>query len=81
MESTVSHPPSVKVNRNGSREVMERVPAGAAKKFHDRAWYDFQAHRLWTLDLNSKIYTTQAYASAYGVETAAGSRVETSESK
>jgi hypothetical protein len=63
--STVSSPMSIKANRNGPREVIERATIGAPEKFHDRVWYDFQAHRLYTLNLNSKICSTQEYASAY----------------
>lgn len=59
---------TVKINRNGSKELIERtaVPRpGVANPFHDRVLYDFQAHRLYTTDLVSNICTTQEYGSAY----------------
>lgn len=62
--SSMGSPMTVEAHRNGPREVIERT-AAQASKFHDRVWYDFQAHRLYTLDLNSNLCTTQAYTSPY----------------
>jgi hypothetical protein len=62
--SSMGSPMTVEAHRNGSQEVIERT-AAQASKFHDRVWYDFQSHRLYTLDLNSNICTTQSYESAY----------------
>ena len=62
--SSMGSPMTVEAHRNGSQEVIERS-AAQASKFHDRVWYDFQAHRLYSLDLNSNLCTTQAYESAY----------------
>ena len=62
--SSMGSPMTVEAHRNGSQEVIERT-ASQASKFHDKVWYDFQAHRLYTLDLNSNICTTQAYESAW----------------
>jgi hypothetical protein len=59
---------TVKVNRNGSKELIERtvVPkAGSSNGYHDRVLYDFQAHRLYTVDLESHVCSTQAYTSPY----------------
>ena len=57
---------TIKVNRNGPRELVERATIakpGETSKLHDRVLYDFEAHRLFTLDLNSNICTTQEYTS------------------
>ncbi len=59
---------TVKVNRNGSKELIERtvVPKpGSSNRYHDRVLYDFQAHRIYTVDLNSQLCSTQAYTSPY----------------
>ena len=59
---------TIKVNRNGRRELVERATIGKpgeSGKFHDRVLYDFEAHRLFTVDLNSHICTTQEYTSPY----------------
>jgi hypothetical protein len=59
---------TVKVNRNGSKELIERTidrAAGSASAFHDRVLYDFGARRIYTLDLNSQLCTTQEYGSTY----------------
>ena len=57
---------TVKGNRNGSKELIERtaVPRpGVATPFHDRVLYDFQAHRIYITDLVSNRCTTQEYGS------------------
>ncbi len=54
---------TVAVNRNGPRERIEL--AGAAGAFHLRVLYDFQAHRIYTVDLNVNRCTTQEYVSPY----------------
>ena len=59
---------TIKVNRNGRRELVERATIGKpgeSGKFHDRVLYDFEAHRRFTVDLNSRICTTQEYTSPY----------------
>jgi hypothetical protein len=56
---------TVKVNRNGSKEVMEQASVANPSGFHTRVLYDFAAHRIYTVDLNSKICTTQVYESSY----------------
>lgn len=57
---------TVKVNRNGSKELIERTAQpGSSNPFHDRVLYDFQAGRIYTVDLNSKLCSTQVYTSAY----------------
>ncbi len=56
-------PMTVKVNRNGSKELIEmRLESGA---MHTRQLYDFQAHRVYNLDLNVNQCTTQEYTSSY----------------
>lgn len=59
---------TIKVNRNGSKELIERIAVprpGVANPFHDRVLYDFQAHRLYTTDLVSNKCTTEQYESPY----------------
>lgn len=59
---------TVKVNRNGSKELIERtvVPKpGSSNRYHDRVLYDFQAHRIYTVDLSSQVCSTQVYTSPY----------------
>ena len=59
---------TVKVNRNGSKELIERIVdrgTGGSNSYHDRVLYDFEARRIYTVDLNSKLCTTQEYGSAY----------------
>jgi hypothetical protein len=59
---------TVKVNRNGSKELIERSldrQPGGSNPYHDRALYDFGARKIYTLDLNSNLCTTQEYGSAY----------------
>jgi hypothetical protein len=61
--SNVMGAAALKVNRNGSREVVEVT--GASGGYHLRQLYDFQAHRVYTIDLNGNRCTTQEYTSAY----------------
>jgi len=71
VSSLVGPEMTIQVNRNGSKELVERTAfprPGVAKPFHDRVLYDFQAHRLFTLDLNSNICSTQEYETAYAPE-------------
>lgn len=57
---------TVRVNRNGSRELIERTAGSVgANPYHDKVLYDFQARRIYTVDLNSGLCTTQVYTSAY----------------
>jgi hypothetical protein len=65
-ESLIGPEMTVKGNRNGSKELIERtaVPRpGVANPFHDRVLYDFQAHRIYTTNLTSNLCTTQEYDS------------------
>jgi hypothetical protein len=65
-ESLIGPEMTVKGNRNGSKELIERtaVPRpGVANPFHDRVLYDFQAHRLYTTNLTSNLCSTQEYGS------------------
>lgn len=61
--SNMSGPMTVTVNRNGSKELIEM--AGAAGGIHLRLLYDFQAHRIYTIDLDAGRCTTQEYSSPY----------------
>lgn len=61
--SNMLGPMTVTVNRNGSKELIEM--AGSSGGLHLRLLYDFQAHRIYTVDLNANRCTTQEYASAY----------------
>ncbi len=57
---------TVKVNRNGSKELIEQTAGPqSGSQFHARVLYDFQAHRIYTLDLNSRLCTTQQYGSEF----------------
>ena len=56
-------PLSIKIDRNGSKELIEwRNQSG---DMHMRQLYDFQAHRLYNLDLAAKRCSIQEYVSAY----------------
>jgi hypothetical protein len=55
-------PMTLKVSRNGSKELIELTAAGDVRL---RLLYDFQAHRIFTVDLNGNGCTTQQYTSAY----------------
>lgn len=61
--SNLSGPATLTINRNGSKELIE--VAGASDGPHLRLLYDFQAHRIYTTDLDAGSCTTQEYASAY----------------
>ncbi len=61
--SNMMGPMTITVNRNGAKELIEL--AGAAGGFHLRVLYDFQAHRIFTVDLNGNQCTTQQYVSPY----------------
>ncbi len=52
-----------KVNRNGSKELVE--VKSESGDFHLVQLYDFQAHRVYTRDLNAKTCTLQEYVSPY----------------
>jgi len=52
-----------KVNRNGSKELVEIK--NESGDFHIVQLFDFQAHRLYTSDLNAKTCTAQEYVSPY----------------
>jgi hypothetical protein len=56
-------PLSIKINRNGSKEVIEfRNQSG---DMHMRQLYDFQAHRLYNQDLAAKRCSIQTYVSPF----------------
>lgn len=56
-------PLSIKINRNGSKELIEwRNQSG---DMHMRQLYDFQAHRLYNLDLAAKRCSIQEYVSPF----------------
>ncbi len=59
--SNMFGPMNITVNRNGSKQLVEQ--SGASYRL--RVLYDFQAHRIYTVDQNSKTCTTQEYTSAY----------------
>lgn len=62
-ESNMMGPMTVTVNRNGPRELVDLAsPSGS---FHLRILYDFQEHRLYTVDVTSDQCTTQEYMSSY----------------
>jgi hypothetical protein len=61
--SNMMGPMTITVNRNGTKELIEL--AGAAGNFHVRVLYDFQAHRIYTVDIETKTCTTQEYAPPY----------------
>jgi hypothetical protein len=61
-------PQNVKVNRNGSKELIERTrPAkpGRYGELHDKLLYDFQAHKIYSVSLTTNQCTVQEYGSAY----------------
>jgi hypothetical protein len=51
----------IKVSRNGSKEVVELT----GDSYHLRHWYDFAAHKIYTLDLAANRCTVQEYGSPY----------------
>jgi hypothetical protein len=61
--SDMSGPMTLTVSRSGSMELVE--VAGASGGLHLRVLYDFQAHRIYTTDLDAGRCTTQEYSSAY----------------
>ena len=61
--SNMMGPATIKVNRNGSKELIEVT--GTSGGYHLRQLYDFQAHRVYTVDLNGNRCTSQEYTSAY----------------
>jgi len=61
-------PQNVKVNRNGSKELIERTrPAkpGRYGELHDKLLYDFQAHKIYSVNMTTNQCTVQEYGSAY----------------
>ena len=54
---------TVKVNRNGSKELIELTATSG--DYHLRQLYDFQAHRVYTVDVNANRCTSQEYTSSY----------------
>jgi hypothetical protein len=61
--SLMGGPMTLTVSRNGSKELIEM--AGAPGGLHLRILYDFQAHRLYTTNLDGGPCSTQEYSSAY----------------
>ena len=63
-------PQDVKVNRNGSMELIERTrPAmpGRYGELHDKLLYDFQAHTIYSMNLTTNQCTVQEYGSSFFV--------------
>ena len=61
-------PQNVKVNRNGSLELIEQArPAkpGQYGEVHTKLLYDFQAHKIYSTNLTTNQCTVQEYGSAY----------------
>lgn len=54
---------TISVHRHGSKEVIEMV--AASRGLNLRLLYDFQAHRIYTVDRNANRCTTQEYTSAF----------------
>lgn len=54
---------TLKVNRNGSKELVEMT--GTSGSLRLRQLYDFQAHKVYSLDLNVNRCTAQDYVSPY----------------
>ena len=54
---------TIKVNRNSFKELIELTATSG--DYHLRQLYDFQAHRVYTVDLNVNRCTSQEYTSAY----------------
>jgi outer membrane lipoprotein-sorting protein len=61
--SVMSGPSTLTVNRNGSKELVDMDASSSG--LHIRVLYDFQAHRIYTVDIETKTCTTQEYASPY----------------
>jgi hypothetical protein len=61
--SNLMGPMKVTVNRNGPKELVEL--ATSTGTMHLRALYDFPAQRIYTVDLDSKLCTSQEYTSPY----------------
>lgn len=60
--SNMMGPMTLKVNRSGSKELIELTTSGDLRL---HLLYDFQAHRIFTVDLNGGRCTTQQYTSPY----------------
>jgi len=60
-------PQNVKVNRNGSMELIERTrPAAPGRgELHDKLLYDFQAHKIYSMNPTTNQCTVQEYGSAF----------------
>ncbi len=56
-------PMTIKVNRNGTKEVVEWIKEGGG--LHLRQLYDFQTHKVYTFDYAVNRCTAQVYTSAY----------------
>jgi len=58
----------IQVNRNDARELIEETAIskpGETGHLHIRILYDFQAKRIFSVNLNSNLCTTQQYVSPY----------------
>jgi len=67
ISSATGPPTNLQVNRNGSKEVIERTrPAkqGEWDEYHVRTLYDFQAHKVYDIDLIGKSCWVQKYDSS-----------------
>jgi hypothetical protein len=60
--SNMMGPATITVNRNGSKELVRTTTEGGPSL---KVLYDFQAHKVFTVDTGAKTCTTQTYTSAY----------------
>lgn len=61
-------PRNVKVNRNGSLELIEQTRPAQPGQYGapgDKLLYDFQAHKVYSMNLTTNQCTVQEYGSAY----------------
>jgi len=55
----------VRAQRDGSRALVQLTSATDPKQMNIKNYYDFAAHRVYTVDLNSNLCSTIAYTSPY----------------
>jgi outer membrane lipoprotein-sorting protein len=56
---------TVKSQRNGAKEVVQLTSRKDPKRLNVKNFYDFQAHKVYSLDLNTSLCNEVAYASPY----------------
>lgn len=56
---------TLRVQRDGARALVQMTSNSDPKQLNIQNFYDFTAHRVYTLDLNSNLCTTVAYTSPY----------------